>query len=79
MATMLEKAKAVKVRVYLPRKFNEEEFPVLFAWLAGEITSKQVQGAFAKPTTGQTANILYRMATLSREAFQLGLLVKGKK
>ena len=76
--TLLEKAKECKLKKRIYTKNNiEEEIEILFAWLNSEIGMKQVSSAYGFKET--RSNILYRLATISKIAFQMGKLKQNGK
>ena len=80
MKTLLEKAKAVEVRQRNIAPPTDEEIELMFAWMKGDITLKQMNIAFGNNKGDKySGNILYRVAVWMREAYRQGKikLTKG--
>jgi hypothetical protein len=70
--TLLEKAQLATMYKRVAHPVTDEEIEVAIAWLEGKVATKQVSVAYGEKTT--TANVLYRVATVIREAYRRGII-----
>jgi hypothetical protein len=75
-STLLSKAKAVSVEGSRAKRYKrfpiQEEIELALAWLRGEIATKQVSVALGYSVT--TANVLYRISSILKEAYAQGYI-----
>jgi hypothetical protein len=75
MATLLEKALAVKTKRRMKNSITDEEIELSLAWLADKVTGTQASKAMGH---SNTARFHSRIAVVVREAYRRGFIaVRG--
>ena len=75
--TLLKKAKKIKTKQYILRKYTDEDLELVLAWLNREISTKQVCGALNLKNHG--GNGLYYMATIIKQGVSAKKLIVKRK
>lgn len=60
MATLLQKARAIKVKERASREATKDEVELAVAWAKGELSGQQVAGALGKNEISGATHILFK-------------------